>query len=305
MKNTGLTEQQIQRRKLGIGGSDARIIANGTQEDWHSLWLQKTGQEEPKFDMRSKFLMALGNATEHVTLDRLNKEVPIYKPELDNDSIEKYKKALERIHEEYKFMRCNLDGLTDSTRQPIEVKFHTGNKSFAELADFYAPQLQHNMMCSTSTSIVFAVTFGHYGTFKWELFKADYDWQGHYIEKAIKFWDMVEKKLPPYKNFNEDNIGVPDHSMLKTIDMTKTKSSNAWTEHAVSWLINRPYVQKFKDAEKELKSLVPKQANIAIGNGIQIKRARNNRLTITENDLEDFLNESKNMFINGKESEDK
>ena len=60
MKNTGLTEQQIQRRKLGIGGSDARIIANGTQEDWHSLWLQKTGQEEPKFDMRSKFLMALG-----------------------------------------------------------------------------------------------------------------------------------------------------------------------------------------------------------------------------------------------------
>lgn len=41
MKNTGLTEQQIQRRKLGIGGSDARIIANGTQEDWHNLWLQK------------------------------------------------------------------------------------------------------------------------------------------------------------------------------------------------------------------------------------------------------------------------
>ncbi len=50
MKNTGLTEQQIQRRKLGIGGSDARIIANGTQEDWHNLWLQKTGQEEPKFE---------------------------------------------------------------------------------------------------------------------------------------------------------------------------------------------------------------------------------------------------------------
>ena len=89
MKNTGLTEEQIQRRLLGIGGSDAKTIANGTQEEWHELWLQKTGVLEPKFDMRSKFLMALGSATEHVTLDRLNEEVPIYKPELDNDSIEK------------------------------------------------------------------------------------------------------------------------------------------------------------------------------------------------------------------------
>jgi len=284
MKNTGLTEEQVERRLLGIGGSDAKTIANGTQEEWHELWLQKTGVLEPKFDMRTKFLMALGNATEHVTLARLDQEVPLYKPELNNESIAKYKQLLECTHEEYKFLRCNLDGLIDSTKQAVEVKFHTGNKSFSELAEYYAPQLQHNMMCGTATAIVFAVTFGHYGTFKWELFKADYDWQGHYIEKAIKFWDMVEQRVPPYKNFNEDNMPNPDHSMLKTIDMAKTKSANAWSEHAYNWLKNRPHVQKFKDAESELKSLIPKQANIAIGNGIKIKRARNNRLTITESE---------------------
>lgn len=41
MIQQNLSEEQIQRRKLGIGGSDAKIIANGTQEDWHNLWLQK------------------------------------------------------------------------------------------------------------------------------------------------------------------------------------------------------------------------------------------------------------------------
>ena len=36
----------------------------------------------------------------------------------------------------------------------------------------------------------------------------------------------------------------------------------------------------FKEAEETLKSKVPPKANIAFGNGIVIKRARNNRLTI-------------------------
>ena len=303
MKNE-LTKEQIERRKLGIGGSDARIIANGTQEDWHALWMQKIGELEPKFNRQQRFLMSLGVATEPITLERLNEEVPLMKPELTSDGIEKYKKSLECVDNEYKFLRCNLDARVLSTGQAVEVKYHTGNKSFSELAEYYAPQLQHNMMCSNSTSIVFAVTFGHYGTFKWELIKADYNWLAQYVEKAIKFWDLVEKRIPPFKNFNEKEMANPNQSMLKTIDMTKTKSSNAWTEHAISWLVNKPYVEKFKNAETELKSLIPKQANIAIGNGIKIKRARNNRLTITEDNLEDFIKESKNMFTNGKESED-
>ena len=155
MIQQNLSEEQIQRRKLGIGGSDAKIIANGTQEDWHNLWLQKTGQEDPVFNENSMFLMALGNATEHVTLNRLSKDFNI------NEATSKL--DLERVHEEYKFLRCNLDGIVLSTQQPIEVKFHSGNKSFKELTEFYAPQLQHNMMCSNAVSIVFAVTFGHYG----------------------------------------------------------------------------------------------------------------------------------------------
>jgi len=276
MIQQNLSEEQIQRRKLGIGGSDAKIIANGTQEDWHNLWLQKTGQEDPVFNENSMFLMALGNATEHVTLNRLSKDFNI------NETTSKL--DLERVHEEYKFLRCNLDGIVLSTQQPIEVKFHSGNKSFKELTEFYAPQLQHNMMCSNAVSIVFAVTFGHYGTFKWELLKADYDWQGHYIEKAIKFWDMVEKKVPPYKNFNENNIGTPDQSTLIQVNMTNTKSANAWAEHAYTWLENKKHVKKFKDSESELKSLMPKEANVSNGNGIQIKRAKNNRLTITESE---------------------
>ena len=66
--------------------------------------------------------------------------------------------------------------------------------------------------------------------------------------------------------------------------MTNTKSANAWAEHAYTWLVNRQYVKKFKDSESELKSLMPKEANVANGNGIQIKRSKNNRLTITESE---------------------
>ena len=279
MKFSGLTDKQIQRRRLGIGGSDAKIIANGTQEDWQKLWLQKTNKEEPVFDSRSRFLMALGTATESVTLARLDEEVHLNKPQFFKTVVE-FDKFHECTHDDFHFLRCNLDATVASSGQAVEVKFHTGNKTFKELAEYYAPQLQHNMMCNNSVGIVFAVTFGHYGNFKWDTLKADYDWQGHYVEKAIKFWDHVTQRTPP----SEPNkpIENPNQETMQTIEMNKTSSANAWASYATDWLENKPKIQMFKECESDLKALVPKTANLAIGNGIQIKRAKNNRLSITK-----------------------
>jgi hypothetical protein len=46
--NLGLTAEQIEGRRLGIGGSDAKRVMDG---DWLSLWREKTGRAKPEGPM--------------------------------------------------------------------------------------------------------------------------------------------------------------------------------------------------------------------------------------------------------------
>src|SRR5215218_8597911 len=52
-------------RNTGIGGSDAKKILDG---DWHSLWLEKTGQKEPE-TLDHIFRVQLGKWTEPFHVD--------------------------------------------------------------------------------------------------------------------------------------------------------------------------------------------------------------------------------------------
>jgi predicted phage-related endonuclease len=270
-----ITKEQVLRRNTGIGGSDAKTIASGNLEDWHELWLEKTGQATKSFNTHTKFLMALGNAVEPVTLNRLSREVPLLEPDTSSvDKFNAYLKELEMVDPDISYLRCNLDALTKD-RIPVEVKYHTGNKTIQELMDYYAPQLQHNMLISQSSIIIFAVTFGRYGNFSYLKVKADPDWQSSYVGKCGEFWDHVVKNTPPV--VPTTRLPQAKQSAIVSVDMS---GDNAWADQAHKWITHKPSVEVFKEAEETLKSKVPPKANIAFGNGIVIKRARNNRLTI-------------------------
>ena len=57
--------------RLGfIGGSDARRIMAG---DWHTLWLEKTGQQEPA-DLSDNLAVQIGIRTEKLNYEWFNKQ---------------------------------------------------------------------------------------------------------------------------------------------------------------------------------------------------------------------------------------
>ena len=62
-----LSQQQIEDRKRGIGGSDSTRIMTG---DWQSVWEEKTGRKEPD-DLSKNIAVQIGIATEKVNLDFL------------------------------------------------------------------------------------------------------------------------------------------------------------------------------------------------------------------------------------------
>lgn len=60
------------------------------------------------------------------------------------------------------------------------------------------------------------------------------------------------------------------------------QESNAWAEHAATWVANKTAAKAFEGAAKEIKSLVPDDVRKATGFGIVVTRAKNHSLTIKE-----------------------
>jgi predicted phage-related endonuclease len=63
----GLTPEQLERRKAGIGGSDACILLSGDQERILQLWKEKRGEAEHE-DLSDVLAVQMGQWTEPLNL---------------------------------------------------------------------------------------------------------------------------------------------------------------------------------------------------------------------------------------------
>ena len=136
-----LTNEQIEKRRKGIGGSDARTIMYGDHEDWQALYNEKIHGTKPTFTAQQKLFMAMGHAIEPLCLEKFAAEVkPLQKPK-STDPV-----AQMRYWAADPFFFFSPDGITTDSHS-VQCKFHTGDKSIIELAEFYAPQLLHEMLC--------------------------------------------------------------------------------------------------------------------------------------------------------------
>jgi predicted phage-related endonuclease len=262
----GLTPEQREARKLGLGGSDANILLSGDSEKIHRLWLEKIGQAEPE-DLSRVLPVQMGTFTE--PLNRHWYELTTGRAITLTPSLVSF---------EYPFMRANLDGETttqDGARAVFEAKHVNQFSKIGEVTQKYMGQLHHNMIVSGMDWSVLSVFIG---TMNYDIVEVQLDpiFAGQMIAAERDFWRCVETMTPP----NVPAIVVPvAPDRLRTVDMT---GSNEWSAYAADWLNNKAAAKSFDAATSGIKGLMASDIGLAHGYGIQAKRAKNGAITISE-----------------------
>ena len=246
-----------------LGGSAANRIANG---DSYALWQEMTGRKEPD-NLDDIFRVQLGVYTESFNVSWFEQQTNL---EVERD--------VAIHHEEFPYFAAHLDGRIVGSRTPLECKHtHSYNRN---LAGYYYAQLQFYIYMSDAEEIHLAAIRGN----EWstETVGRDDTYLDALIDGMHHFWRCVDENTPP----SEPSIEPPapedivlDH--MRVVDLT---GNNQWADEAAEWRAMKPFAQRFNIAAKHLKQAVPDDAREAYGHGVSIKRAKNNRLTVREDD---------------------
>jgi predicted phage-related endonuclease len=263
--------EDLTRRRNFIGGSDARIIMGDDEEALLRLWREKRGEVEPK-DLSGNLIVQLGVVTED-----LNRRW------YENNTGQVITDVQRQIrHPALRWMAATLDGRVAATEAVFEAKFMLP-WSFSEEAAVtkYMPQLQHNMWVVTARSAVLSVITGG-GKWVEITTHADPLYQHLIVTAERKFWRCVESGEPPAL------FGVePPKPRIEAVHIVDMSSSNAWAEFAVTFARTQPAYLEYDRAKTELKSLVPKDAQQAIGHGVRATRSKSGAIRLELLNLED------------------
>jgi predicted phage-related endonuclease len=250
-------------RRGFVGGSDARIVMGEDDGALLRLWREKRGEAEPE-DLSSNLIVQLGAVTEE--LNRRWYEANTGQTVVD---VQKHIR-----HPGLRWMAATLDGRVEGSGAVFEAKFMLP-WSFSEeaAAQKCMPQLQHNMWVVTARTAVLSVITGGG---KWVEIKTHADplYQHLIVTAERKFWRCVETGEPPAL------FGVePPKPRIEAVRIVDMSSSNTWAEFAAVFSRTRSAHLEHEQAKAELKSLVPEDAQQAIGHGVKAKRSKSGAIS--------------------------
>jgi predicted phage-related endonuclease len=185
-------------------------------------------------------------------------------------------------HPTVRWMAATLDGRVEATGAVFEAKFMLP-WSFSEEAatEKHIAQLQHNMWVVASRTAVLSVITGGG---KWVEIKTHADplYQHLVVTAERKFWRCVERGEPPRL------FGVePPKARIEAVRIVDMRSSNAWAEFAATFARTRPAYLEHEKAKAGLKSLVPEDAQQAIGHGVRARRSKSGAIAFELLEAED------------------
>ena len=257
-------------RRGFVGGSDARIIMGDDEGALLRLWQEKRGEVEPE-DLSGNLPVQLGLVTE-----KLNRRWYYARTGRVITDVQMW-----RRHPTLQWMAATLDGRVEGG-DVFEAKFMLPWQFSEEAAAAkHAPQLQHNMWVVAARGAVLSVITGGG---KWVEIKTHADplYQHLIVTAERKFWRCVETGEPPVLFGAEPP--KPRIEAVRIVDMT---SSNAWAEFAAIFSRTRAAHLEHEQARTDLKSLVPEDAQQAIGHGVRAKRSKSGAISFDLLGVED------------------
>lgn len=255
-----------------IGGSDmSRILEN----DWHSLWLEKTGREAPP-DLSDVFPVQLGIHTEDFNLDWFLQETGFG-----------HQHTLERnvplTHPVHDYLRGTADGILNDgkVREIVECKHTNAFTNMNQCVQKYMPQVQFYMYLSGTQHAWLSVIFGNSGYHVSEIDRDD-----TYIEAMVtyahKFWEHVV-------NDTEPEVGAPpicqaDVDKIPVNKMTRRDGSqdNQFMDVAHTYIENRTHAQTHDNAKKSLKAMLGNEESEIYSDILCVRRDKRGAIRIVE-----------------------
>ena len=255
-------------RRYFVGGSEARIIMGDDAREPRccALWREKRGEVKPE-DLSGNLIVQLGLATE----DLNRRWYEAYTGQVITDVQRPVR------HPTIRWMAATLDGRVQGSDAVFEAKFMLP-WSFSEeaAAEKYMSQLQHNMwVVAARTAVLSVITGGG----KWVEIKTHADplYQHLIVTAERKFWQWCSKVAS-----RQPCLGVePPKPRIEAVRIVDMSSSNAWAEVAAILWRTQPAYLEHEQAKAELKSLVPEDAQQAIGHGVRARRSKSERSVLT------------------------
>jgi predicted phage-related endonuclease len=268
-----LTAEQHALRTGRLGSSDAPRLMAGR---WRELWEEKTGRIEPP-NLDFVPAVQIGIATEPLHARFYSQRTGIGCVPAGDRSF---------VHPEHEFIVAHFDFLTwreapaDEDVPPdtvLEAKFHGGSRTEDELAERYYWQLQHQMLVGGFRHSVLSILQPSAYSF----FRVDRSDEhvATLLETLHAFWWYVENDLEP-----ADPLAVepPNLDPLRVVDMSQ---HNEFASLAGILMESRASVQAYRQAELEIKALVPEDVRIAYlpsadRAGVVVSRSRDGRTSL-------------------------
>ncbi len=221
------TQEWLAWRAKGIGASEApAVLGLSSYMTKRELWLEKTGQREPK--PISAYANAKGGTNETSLRARYSLATGCdFQPRLAQ-------------HDTFPHIQASLDGFCENKARAIEIKFV--GKEFADrLPDKALPfgehwiQVQHQMLASGLFTIDYLWSTN--GT-DYEVKKMDIDgvFQGELLIELNAFWNLVTTKTDP--GYSEDDAKPASEELgryLKEYKETKDKKLKELMRPLVTW----------------------------------------------------------------------
>ena len=202
-----LTTEQLEARKLGIGGSDvAAILGLSKWQTAHGLYLEKRG-EIPDDPREESEVMHFGNVLEDVVAKEFERR---------ND-LKVRKRNQHFTHKEYPFLMANIDRSVDGLKAVLECKTagqfmasDWGESGSDQFPDYYRVQLIHYMNVLGYKQGYLSVLIGG-NQYRQYYIEQDDELLEMIMQACIEFWARVQDGNPPEIDY--------DHRT--TVDMLK------------------------------------------------------------------------------------
>jgi len=259
-----LSAAQLKARENKLTASSVGCLMSGDETKLMNLWRELIGDPDyVRDDLAGVWPVQLGTVTEALNLEWLVRkrggeitragEVVVGKPD---------------------WMACTLDGWSSVLNCPVECKHVGGYESFEKVLDRYQPQLHWTMMVTGARQIAISIIEGASEP-RVELIDFNQEYADELMRRAVQFMKCVETLTPPVAAAPVVAPVIP----VKVYDMT---GNNEWGAEGATWKENVDGKKKAEKAEKALKSLVPADAVLCHGHGIEIKRNKAGSLSLKE-----------------------
>jgi len=237
-----ITREQLERRRHGLGGSDAPVVVGLSK--WRTpfqLWQEKRGLVDSSVDENEA--MRWGNILEPVIRQRYADETGCVVTVPDT-----------LTHPTHPYMLAHVDGMTDSGRV-LEIKTARdargwGESGTDEIPPAYIIQVQH-CLAVTGAEIADVAALLSGQDFRIYYVPRNQDLIDMLIEQEAAFWEMVQSETPPPPVTFADAVARYHTSRAGEVVATEEVYKNAVALRAI-----KNYKKDLKTQEEELRGVV-------------------------------------------------